>query len=613
MKRRDFLRTSAGIVSLAVPVIGNSQSRPCPASTLGVRGGSAVNSSCASPGDMEADWLARSKGAGVVWAHDFRHPEELSSFLKVGEDYTPDYPEGLLPQRVPGGITGGYCLKFTNFGTTLAKGISAADTQIELVDASSFPDPQDGRYPYRVVLQVEKAVEKSSDKRENVFVTAKNGRVLTVQRARLMTSDAMPWAAGTTIGWDCDGQWARPMSAFKAGSNGLQVDDPAAGGRVAYRPYSVKPGADAQNALYNFREGYWGHRDYHAKYSNWLGSRAPWNGDEFYIQFRVKIDGAKFDPVNVAGGKLFFLHVTGGGTTELIGKMFPKSDRNTSTSEFGMYTNYGRGPSGQSQLTDPQGGDRGARIQPGSPYTGCVTGADRLSCWEWPVDRWVTVLLHVKPGHHNDYKYGLSKTGPAPAGSIMVIVDAFEPTNDGSTIEFETNLVPKPEEYAFAGNLDNAAAEYFQSWAGIFPAGSLSGSKYKVASYRVVNGRARWRLMPYRETEALPAGLPSAGDPFGVEWGRLVDSAKYKDTLIEAWVASDGEKEYVRVYSKSDVAYLFGDVSASSFVRHPPAFNLFQLTSYQNVQDGNRPPQKTYSYWFDQVILSTQFVPCPQA
>jgi hypothetical protein len=557
MKRREFLKNSAGMISLVVPAVLHANQKPCPPSRVGVSGGTAVNVSCVSPADVESDWLARSKGPGVVWAHDFQHQEELTNFLKIGADLTPDHPGGLMPQRVPAGVGGGYCLKFTNFGSTLSKSILPTDTQIELVDAADFPDPQNGRYPYRVVLQIDRTVDKQSNRRENVSVIAKNGRVLTVERATTKSKEAMPWSAGTAIGWDCEGQWARPMSAFKAGSNGLPYDDPASGGTMVRRTYTVKSG-DAQGVLWNFREGYWGHKDYHAKYPTWLGKDKPWNGDNFYIQFRVKIDRQRFTPDNDAGGKLFFLHATGGGTTQLIGKMFAKGPDNKLSTEFGMFTNYGNGPSGQSLLREPQGGGRGSQLQPGSGFEGCVAGANPLDCWEWPVDEWVTVLLRVKPGHHNDHRYGLGNAGAAPKGSILVDTSAFKPTNDGNAIEFETNLVPKPDEYDFPGKLDNAAAAYFKNWAGVFPEGSLSEQRYKVVSYGVVNGRAHWRIVPFRDRDILPAGTPSSGDAFGVEWGDLAESAKYKDTIIEAWVARADEKEYARVFSKSDIVYLFG-------------------------------------------------------
>jgi len=615
MKRRDFLLTSVGVTGAMLPLASRALSAPCPPGTLTVSGGTTVQTPCVPPGDAEADWIARSTGPGVVWAHDFRYRDELYKFIKVTGDYTVDYPENLLPHLRAGGVTGGYYLEYTNIGTTIAKDISATATQIELTDASDFPDPQGGKYPYRLALQQEKLVDKAGTGRENVTVMAKNGNVLTVVRATNKSTQSVAWPAGTTIGWDCEGQWARPMSAFPRGINGLPQDDAAVRGTLPLRSLNVKPGEQAGPAIWNFQEGYWGHRDYHAKYPTWAGTSNPWDGEDFYIQFRVRIDSRRFAAGNIGDGKLFFLHSSAGGATQLVGTMSAKNRTSVRTSRFGMFTNYGNGPSGQSLLTNPQAGGRGAELQPSSPFTGCTVGAAPADCWEWPVDEWVTVLLHVKPGHHNDNKYGLGASGPAPAGSIVVDTSAFKPVNDGTSLEFETNLVPQPDAYDFPGRLDNRADDYFRNWGVVFPSGPLKAAgnnAFRVDSYTVTGGRARWRLVVMDSREALPAGVPANGDEFGVQWGDLVSSAKYKDTTIDAWVARNSEKEYTQLFRKSDFAYLFGDEGVGVFGRHPPAFNVFQPTSYQNVQDGMIPPQRTYSYGFDQVILSKQFIPCPQ-
>jgi len=46
MRRRDFLRDSAGLISVCIPAIAGAQSRPCPPTTLGVSGGATVEGSC---------------------------------------------------------------------------------------------------------------------------------------------------------------------------------------------------------------------------------------------------------------------------------------------------------------------------------------------------------------------------------------------------------------------------------------------------------------------------------------------------------------------------------------------------------------------------------------
>jgi hypothetical protein len=620
MKRREFLSYSLNIAGISVPLIASAQSRPCPPSQVGVSGGSTASTNCANPANAEADWMARASGQGVVWAHDFRRQEELLNFLKVGGDYTLSYPSILLPHRVPDGITGGYCLEYRNIGTTIASGISSGATEIMLTDATDFPDPENGKYKYRLVLQHDRLVDKASTRRENVRVISKKGNVLRVERATDRSKSAVAWPAGTTIGWDCEGQWARPMSAFPAGVNGHTKNDSAAGGTVPLRSFQVTPGKEAGPSLSRFTEGYWGHVDYQKKYPSWQGRDAAWNGNDFFIQFRVKIQGARWHPNNVGDGKLFFLVSTGGGQNQLVGKMHRKDAANSSTTHFEIFTNYGSGPRSQNALTDPQGGRRDALIQPGSAFEKCTIGSKPLDCWEWPADTWVTVLLHVKPGHHNDFQYGIPKPAsdgsvPAPRGSIKVDTTAFAPRNNGVTIEFETNVVPKPEQYVFPGSLDNQAVNYFQGWAGEFKSGALlevGDDSYRVSDYRVINGRARWRLVAFKEGGSLPSGVPTHGDFFGVWWSSVED-AKYKDTSVEVWMAPEGQLEYTPVYKKTDIAYVYGDFQAGTMKRHPFAFNLFQPTSYQNVQDGMRPPQKSYSYFFDQVILSRQFIPCPQA
>jgi hypothetical protein len=70
-----------------------------------------------------------------------------------------------------------------------------------------------------------------------------------------------------------------------------------------------------------------------------------------------------------------------------------------------MYTSVGT--NFNSRLTGPQGADTGAAIQPGGPYAqSCVIGEAKLggtfnNCWVWPTEEWVTVLIHVVPGHQN--------------------------------------------------------------------------------------------------------------------------------------------------------------------------------------------------------------------
>lgn len=70
MKRRDFLANAAAFSGLALPALARGDGKPCPPGSLGVQGGTVVSNACA-PLGAESDWLARSTGNGVVWAHRF--------------------------------------------------------------------------------------------------------------------------------------------------------------------------------------------------------------------------------------------------------------------------------------------------------------------------------------------------------------------------------------------------------------------------------------------------------------------------------------------------------------------------------------------------------------
>jgi hypothetical protein len=134
-----------------------------------------------------------------------------------------------------------------------------------------------------------------------------------------------------------------------------------------------------------------------------------------------------------------------------------------------------------------------------------------------------------------------------------------------------------------------------------------------VLGYRVVNGRARWRVTNMRATESMPSGVPAAGDRIRVDWSSAEADATYADTTVEVWAKRPGDPDYVTLFSKADLPWIFGDLASGVSQLHPPGFNCFQPTGYQNVQDGQPPPRQTYWYRFDQIILSRQFIPAPVA
>jgi hypothetical protein len=186
-------------------------------------------------------------------------------------------------------------------------------------------------------------------------------------------------------GSHCNHSWPRPFSAFP--------------GDVGY---VSGPDYGSTSDWYKWRQGFYGHSDYHAS------SPGAFVGTDYYIQFRVKFSPSYFNSGN-PGGKLAYIDIAGGGNQEVIV---------TAPSQlFYMYTNFGRQTS--NPLGQPQG-DRTAYnpsypftiMQPGGSFNSSCTydTYNPSTCWAYPTDEWATVLLHVIPGHHNG-----DAIGPRPS------------------------------------------------------------------------------------------------------------------------------------------------------------------------------------------------------
>lgn len=120
MKRRQFLMTSAaGLAGVAIPKFSLGETRPCPPPSIAAEGGtSSTTTSCTQGG--EADWVARTSGAGVVWFHDFRNAAEVDNFRwRGGQGDDPNNTgDGSVRHITTDGVNGAGCLEvFTAAGT----------------------------------------------------------------------------------------------------------------------------------------------------------------------------------------------------------------------------------------------------------------------------------------------------------------------------------------------------------------------------------------------------------------------------------------------------------------------------------------------------------------
>jgi hypothetical protein len=339
----------------------------------------AYASDIGSPGEAEQDWLYRTQtgpyAAGVVWAHDFRYPEEFTQF------YATPYGAAGVSSSTTGGFGNGGYLEYR-----IPKGIPDGSHYIYadsttgwlVVDGTALPQPAYGASNADWTWQ--------SSGSQNVI----------------------------------KGGWLRPLAALQAVHNGLPTADPAATDTVTRRSYTG--GASVANRQYNFRTGLYGHSSYHSTpFTSSDGltnvTAADWDGTDFYLQFRVRVsasrfgfqglpattDGAIYQQRRVPSGKLTMLvHTAVTPLNEIIITSNPTDPRTgETTSPFQMYTNQSAPAVQLRRARSPAG----QWIQPGGAYdTSCYWDGSSNSihtCWEWPGGEWVTVLMHVIPGRDN--------------------------------------------------------------------------------------------------------------------------------------------------------------------------------------------------------------------
>jgi hypothetical protein len=338
----------------------------------------------------EADWITRSTGAGVVWAHDFRTQAEVDAF------------------RSPVSVD---AVSWVN-----TDGIGSSKTLQVLI-----PKGLDDGYHY---------VDATSASGWIV----RDGTALSQPASQGQSNADWTWVTGETLkaqGKVADGGWWRPFSAIAATQNGKVASDPAANGTLPVRAWTSQMLADSGR----FRAGYYAHSTYAEQCRTWpaFGGGAQTNaydGSEFYLQFRVKFGQWRAGELGLAAtsanatyqneryppGKLAFIGVT--GTTpnnEIVLQSLPVDPRfETTGSRHRMYTNFGNLALHKTKTVQGQSVEV---IQPGGAYDdGTLAGTCYYDgtnavrdCWYWPMEEWVTILVHVIPGRQNASHSGTNK------------------------------------------------------------------------------------------------------------------------------------------------------------------------------------------------------------
>jgi hypothetical protein len=370
-------------------------------------------------------WAARSTGAGVVWAHNFASSNEITAHLRVYPSDEDSAGSALSPSRITDPLVGS-AMRYITLGSRLKQAYTAGGATMVLEDATYWPDPAaSGTYTIH-------ACENSAamPQTHNLFiVTAKSGNTISVtyvpSSGQPFTTTQLSFPAGSIVGHQNVDKWSRVFSALKADSSGRGVDDINNAGNILRSKF------DQANFPYTttlFGYGWYGSRQYwdtatnpSAQFVTWRpsdygGSDTAlrsnlWDGDEFYIQFRVKIDQrfhknvVGYDDDNRWSRKIFMLQSEATVPQQLVVNYRPGAQHFfvPSTKEPPFQLNTSSHASGLSTRAISLDGVGGGSLQPGSQWesTAVIGGAQAAGTWwEWPAGVWVTFLLRVKPGTH---------------------------------------------------------------------------------------------------------------------------------------------------------------------------------------------------------------------
>lgn len=198
--------------------------------------------------------------------------------------------------------------------------------------------------------------------------------------------------AGTT---ENVSDWWRPFSPFAAPGNGRTTDDPGANNTIAVQGWAPTSGGSQTN---NYPDrGYYGNATYH--------TGSVFDGTEYWLQVRVKMDPNRAASNNPEQGKLFYFTRTDASLTNQEIVTFSAGTIASGRNYFGMYRSGGATLSGDAggsaTVGDQVGGSIGLIGEPTSRAICRFNNTDgkRANCWAWPdAAEWVTLLYHIRPG-----------------------------------------------------------------------------------------------------------------------------------------------------------------------------------------------------------------------
>jgi hypothetical protein len=191
-------------------------------------------------------------------------------------------------------------------------------------------------------------------------------------------------------------EWWRPFSPLRANGNGKSTDDPGANGTIARKTWNP---TDGSNTTQFWSGGYYGH-------SSYASGSSEFDGTEWWLQARIKMDPNRAASNNPQTGKLFYFTRTDRSLTsqEIVTESL---ERISGQNYFSMYR------SGSPPLESDSPGISGHGNQPNTSF-GTVgdklcrfdnNGGRLANCWKWPAGQWCTLMYHIRAG-----RSGLAET-----------------------------------------------------------------------------------------------------------------------------------------------------------------------------------------------------------
>ena len=564
------------------------------------------------------NWATRSTAPGVLWSHNFENIEELAQFQKQTSNTHTD-PPVLISQLTSAAPYSGNAVRSSVLGGKLVRTGNIGDTRLYLSNVADWPDPASYVDNFGVTRSIAGYAifvgndgAASNSNRESVTVTGRgtdgNGPYL-----QLSTPLTKTWVLDGPYSYatagDQRGPWFRPYAALPAGANGRAVPDrgytealtTARGWSWPILPTSSwwnKFGVSNSSPTGYTGGAAYAHPDYHAHpVLSALGYR--FEGSELWYQFRMRISASRWSATSPrellsrasSAGKNMWLgdNIAATQFGELVWMI---SGANYNRMSY-FYTDIGAAMLGE--LADPQAGGTTADANPGGDFTAnCVldTNGPHSGCFAWPPDEWVTVMVHIVPGHHNKTTH-----------SNLVLAS---PSNDAGAKRLTfTTAAPTPADI----ETDNInATDYFVGWAA---STTWSGApSLRVVGYTSNGTTATWVVGPTNASASWPASPPSSGvsvtinmaaDPLPQNNADTGITVKIKRTTDPAWLT----------LMTGNFAINFGHPNRGQWVNVPPGWDAVHLGLFWNLNLANVPPDVLVTCDYAEVIFGTSEIPIP--